>query len=101
MDREFNIDAMKGDFRVGFKNGIEAVSMRYCLMGLNDAKQTTKIFEEILEHTEYRIDKDNWIRVKEGNNYYPNGIENNAKAIEQLVVKFLSYLEDFFTDANK
>lgn len=101
MDKEFNIEAIKGDFRVGLKNGIEAVSMRYCLMGLNDAKNTTKIFEEILEHIEYRIDKDNWIKVKDGNNYYPNGIEQNGRAIEELVVKFMSYLEDFFQDSNK
>lgn len=101
MEKEFNIKAVDGDFRVCIKNGIEAVSLKYCIMFGEDADKVTKNFETILEHIEYRVDKDSWLKVKDGNDYYPNGIENNAQAVMELVEVFMKKLNDFFLESNK
>lgn len=101
MEKEFNIKSVKGDFRIAIKNGIEAVALKYCIMLGDDATQIQKNFETILEHIEYRIDKDSWLKVKDGNNYYPNNIENNGQAIMDLVEEFMKRLNDFFIQSNE
>lgn len=100
MEKEFTIKSIKGDFRVAIKNGIEAVAMKYCVYLSDDSDAMTKNFEKILEHIEYRVDKDEWIKVKEGNNYYPNGIDQNANAIMEIVEYFMKYLAGFFYNSN-
>ena len=101
MQKEFNIKSVDGDFRVAIKNGIEAVSLKFCIMLGESHEKMAQNFETILEHIEYRIDKDEWIKVKDGKNYYPAGIENNPMAIMDLVEEFMKFLNDFFQESNK
>lgn len=101
MEKQFNIESIEGDFRLAIKNGIEAVALKYVIMLGDDASQVTNNIETMLEHIEYRADKDTWFKVKDGNNYYPHGIENNATAIMELVKEFMTRLNDFFIESNK
>ena len=100
MEREFEIKRREGTFRIAIKNGIEALAMRHYIVNM-DTNDVVESYNKILEHIEYNIDKDQWIKVKDGKNYYPNGIENDAQALLELMNYFYSYLYEFFTDSNK
>mgnify|MGYP003297080894 CR=1 FL=1 len=100
MEREFKITKRDGTFRVAIKNGIEALAMRHYIINMDNG-DVENSYNKILEHIEYNIDKDSWIKVKDGNNYYPNGIEQDAQSLLELINYFYSYLYEFFTNSNK
>ena len=100
MEREFEIKNIKGTFRVNIKNGIDALAMRVYIIKIDEGK-IEEAYEKILEHIDYNIDKDSWVKVKDGKTFYPAGIENNPIALQELINYFCNYLYEFFTGSNE
>ena len=100
MEREFEIKKVNGTFRVSIKNGIDALAMRVYIVKIDEGK-IEEAYEKILEHIEYNIDKDTWVKVKDGKSFYPAGIENNPLALQELINYFCNYLYEFFMGSNE
>lgn len=95
-----NLKIGKNEFRVKKMNAIEVISFR-SLMDFSSLDGISSFFKTILENLEVRIN-DDWLPVKEKNRevYYPNGIENDIKAIDKLLNYFQDYLKEVFTKSS-
>lgn len=91
---------LKGNvYRIKKMNAIELLALR-SQISFDDLSSAQKFYEEILEDFEVQI-KNNWIKVKQGNNYYPDGIENDIEVISELITKMMDYLKEVFLKSSK
>lgn len=85
---EFTIESYENSFRIKKMNAIEVLALRSQI----DFENFDKAFDAyvtILEKLEVKI-ADSWVPVKEKGRevYFPMGIENNLKAIQELLNYF-------------
>lgn len=81
-------------FRIKKMNAIELLAFR-TQIDFNDFNSVIKLYSLILEKVEVKCG-DKWLTVKEGNNYYPAGIEEDVKGIQKILDEFLKYLKKVF-----
>lgn len=95
-----NLKIKSNEFRIRKMNAIEVISFR-SLMDFKTLDGVSSFFKTVLENIEVKIG-DEWLPVKEKNRevYYPNGIENDIKAIDKLLNYFQSYLGEVFTQSS-
>ena len=95
-----NLKIKSNEFRIRKMNAIEVISFR-SLMDFKTLDGVSGFFKTVLENIEVKIG-DEWLPVKEKNReaYYPNGIENDIKAIDKLLNYFQSYLGEVFTQSS-
>lgn len=101
-NKEFNIKSLSQTFRVSKISPIELLSLQ-TQINFEDFKLTSNLFTFILEHLEVRV-MDVWVPVKEKNKeeYNPKGIENNIKALNELIMWFLdNIIKDTFINSSK
>lgn len=100
---EFTIDSMQDKkFRVGKITAIEMLSLN-SQIDFTNLKSTQIVYSFILEHIEVNI-AGVWTTVKEKNfdTYYPNDLNDNINALEDLVIYFLLHvLKPLFTKSNE
>lgn len=96
---EFKINGYTQIFRIKQMNAIEIFSLR-AVLGFDSFDESLNTTISLLERIEVKCG-DNWFKVKDGNNYYPAGIENDYQAIEQLVFKINSYLKSVFQKSRE
>ena len=90
---EFKIKSLDNDFRIMNMNAIEALALR-SVLDFDNFDTTLNMLNIIIEHIEVRLE-DKWLPVKEKGKdiFYPNEIENNVFALNELVDVFLN---DYF-----
>ena len=95
-----NLKIKSNEFSIRKMNVIEVISFR-SLMDFKTLDGVSGFFKTVLENIEVKIG-DEWLPVKEKNRevYYPNGIENDIKAIDKLLNYFQSYLGEVFTQSS-
>lgn len=86
-------------FRIKKMNAIETLALKQYI-DFDDFNSTLKFFNLILERIEYKMDN-TWLQVKQGDDYYPCGIENDPIMIHGLISKFLSWLKSVFTKSEE
>lgn len=95
---EFTIDNYK--FRIKRMNAIELLALRTTI-NTNSADEMLATYNGFLERIEVNVKDNDWLQVKQGNNFYPANIESNALIIEQLIKRFINYVTSVFTNSNK
>lgn len=98
---EFKIDHLKEyDFRFSKINPIKMLALQ-TQINFKDMNQTENLFSFILENAEVKI-KDVWCKVKTGDTYTPFGLEDNVKALNDIVMTFLDkVLKPVFLESNE
>ena len=102
MDKTFTIANYEQYFRIKPMNAIETLAIR-TQISLKDMRSAMKFYTTILEHIEVEIGG-KWLPVKtEGREiYYPDGIENDVRAVDELMQYFTKeYLEPVFTKSRE
>lgn len=89
-----NLIVNNNEFRIKKMNAIEVLALQ-TVFDVDDYSKTLKCFETILEKIEVKIGEQ-WVTVKDGNNYYPVDIENNIEVIKELVAYFMRYMKEVF-----
>lgn len=99
--KEFKIEELKGvTFRIRKMNGIEAIASRQVLVKASEGDLITAYNMMLEKYIDVQVDKDNWLRCKSGENYYPNGLENNVNALMAIMNEFVQYVSSFFSNSN-
>ena len=96
---EFKLKEREQIFRIKQMNAIEVFSLR-AVMGYSNFKESMDTVNALLERVEVKFGE-KWLPVKDGNNYYPAGIENDYPAIEELIFKVNDYLKSVFQKSRE
>ena len=85
-------------YRIKQMNAIELLALRSQLSfdSFDNAKHT---YEVLLSYLEVNV-KNQWLQVKQGNNYYPHNIENDIDSIQTLIQHITNYLKEVFHLSN-
>lgn len=85
-----NFDS-KFDFRFRKISPIDILSLQ-TQIDLENMEKTKKLFSFILENTEVTNNGDLWVNVKEKkvDEYHPEGMEFNLKAMNEICIKFIN-----------
>lgn len=95
---EFKTQSHK--FRIKKMNAIELLALRTTL-DFDNIEKLQESYNNMLERVEVNIKDDKWIQVKQGNDYYPAGIEDDLETIEFIVKEFLGYIKSVFLKSNE
>ena len=99
MNETFEIKNYDFKFRLKKMNAIEAFALRLQLSFKTfEAAMTSTML--ILEHLEVNANEDKWLPVKENDNYFPAGIEDDASAVDELCANFMSKFSKVFLSSK-
>lgn len=93
-----NIIINNNTYKIKEMNAIELLAFR-TQINFDTYEDTMKLYDLILRNIEVEVNG-KWIQVKQGNNYYPKGLENDAEVIQKLFDYFLEYIKSVFTKSN-
>lgn len=96
---EFKISGREQIFRIKKMNAIEVFSLR-AIIGYDTYENAMNSVNVLLEKVEVKCGE-SWLQVKQGDVYYPNGIEDDYGAIEELVFKVNDYLRQVFQKSRE
>ena len=96
---EFEVKGLT--FRIKKMNAIETLAMQ-SQISFDSMDETVKCYNTILERIEVKV-KDQWIQVKQGNQFYPAELENDVQMTEAIIKQMIAYLKSVFqkSDASK
>ena len=101
--KEFKIDSYKDlTFRVGKIDAIQMLAFR-TTMDFTNIESTESTYKFVFEHLEVNVGN-KWIPVKEKdiNVYYPDGLDNNLNAMNELLAYFLNnVVKPLFMKSNE
>lgn len=99
---EFKVEGYKHTFRIAKMNAIELLAMQ-TQIDFSDYKSAVNSFSIALEHCEVRMPgTESWMKVKDGEAYFPAEIENDTVLAEGVAKKFLLYIKSVFRNrANR
>ena len=86
-------------FRIKKMNAIEILALRQHV-DFENFSGTMKLFNLALEHIEHKV-KESWIQVKQGNDYYPSGLEEDITLVNELISTFLNWLKSVFPKSSE
>ena len=99
--KEFTIESMpKTTFRIKKMNGIEALASRQILIKASENDLQSAYNMMLEKYIEVQVDKDVWQICKQGNNFYPVGLEDNVDALVEIMNEFVKYVQSFFVKSN-
>ena len=82
------------EYRIKKMNAIEVLALK-SQIDFSTMESTIKCYSTILERIEVKV-KDQWLPVKNKDNYYPKELETDSNLMEQLITYFLEYLKKVF-----
>lgn len=82
-------------FKLKKMNALELMALRDQI-GFGSYEESLNTYNTILEHVEVKV-KDQWIQVRQKDNYYPAGIEQNPQLVSDICIKMIQYLKEVFT----
>ena len=87
-------------YRIKPMNAIETLAIRQQL-DFENIKVTVDTYNQLLERLEIKVGDDQWLTVKQGDVYYPSGLENDIGTVKALLEFFIvDYLKPLFTKSN-
>ena len=93
-----NFTLNNNEFRIKKMNAIEVLAMR-TQISFDTLEETMKFYNMLLEKVEVKC-ADKWIQVKDGENYYPAGIEDDIQVIDEIIKHVMDYLKTVFQKSN-
>ena len=99
----FTIKSRTEQFRIKRMNAIETLAIRTNI-STKTVDDTTRLFEDILERIEVQFEDDKWlpVKVKGQDAYFPAGIEEDYKAVDELIKFFtFEFLAKVFPKSNE
>ena len=72
------------NYRIKKMNAIEALAVQ-ANIGFENENETYNTYLILLEKIEVQVKDDNWLPVKNGNEFYPKDIEFDSDAIKKLI----------------
>ena len=94
-----NITINNNVYKIKKMNAIQILSFR-TQIDFDNYDKVKNLYELVLENIEVQCN-DKWLTVKQGNNFYPAGIENDVETIEKLLNYFLEYIKEVFQKSGK
>lgn len=87
-------------YRIKKMNAIELLALQSCT-NLKDFASAVESFNIIFEHIEVQCGN-SWLPVKVAGKeeYYPAEIENDIDTLQQIVAKFIQYIQSVFPKSN-
>lgn len=85
-------------FRIKTMNAIELLALQDQIE-FDSYESSIQTYNTMLEHVEVKI-KDQWLTVKQKENFYPVDIENNLQAIKDIITHVVNYLKEVFRKSN-
>lgn len=79
-------------------NAIEMLALR-SQIAFDNFEDTMNFYNLLLEKVEVKCG-DKWLQVKDGENYYPAGIEEDVDTVDELIGKAVEYLKSVFRKSN-
>ena len=86
------------EYRIKKMNAIEMLALR-SQIAFDNFADTMNFYNLLLEKVEVKCG-DKWLQVKDGENYYPAGIEEDVDAVDELIGKAVEYLKSVFRKSN-
>lgn len=86
------------EYRIKKMNAIEMLALR-SQIAFDNFEDTMNFYNLLLEKVEVKCG-DKWLQVKDGENYYPAGIEEDVDTIDELIGKAVEYLKSVFRKSN-
>lgn len=93
-----NFTINDNEYRIKRMNAIELLALR-SQISFDNYEETKNFYNLLLEKFEVKCGKE-WLQVKDGENYYPAGIENDIELIDTLIAKMMEYLKSVFQKSN-
>ena len=86
------------EYRIKKMNAIEMLALR-SQIAFDNFEDTMNFYNLLLEKVEVKCG-DKWLQVKDGENYYPVGIEEDVDTVDELIGKAVEYLKSVFRKSN-
>ena len=86
------------EYRIKKMNAIEMLALR-SQIAFDNFEDTMNFYNLLLEKIEVKCG-DKWLQVKDGENYYPAGIEEDVDTVDELIGKAVEYLKSVFRKSN-
>jgi len=86
------------EYRIKKMNAIEMLALR-SQIAFDNFEDTMNFYNLLLEKVEVKCG-DKWLQVKDGENYYPAGIEEDVDTVDELIGKAVEYLKSVFRKSN-
>ena len=86
------------EYRIKKMNAIEMLALR-SQIAFDNFEDTMNFYNLLLEKVEVKCG-DKWLQVKDGENYYPAGIEEDIDTVDELIGKAVEYLKSVFRKSN-
>lgn len=86
------------EYRIKKMNAIEMLALR-SQIAFDNFEDTMNFYNLLLEKIEVKCG-DKWLQVKDGENYYPAGIEEDIDTVDELIGKAVEYLKSVFRKSN-
>lgn len=82
-------------FRIKKMNALELMALRDQI-GFDSYDASLHTYNIILENVEVKV-KTDWIQVKQKENFYPAGLEENVKLVSDICMNMIQYIKEVFT----
>ena len=86
------------EYRIKKMNAIEMLALR-SQIAFDNFEDTMNFYNLLLEKVEVKCGA-KWLQVKDGENYYPAGIEEDVDTVDELIGKAVEYLKSVFRKSN-
>ena len=86
------------EYRIKKMNAIEMLALR-SQIAFDNFEDTMNFYNLLLEKVEVKCG-DKWLQVKDGENYYHAGIEEDVDTVDELIGKAVEYLKSVFRKSN-
>ena len=86
------------EYRIKKMNAIEMLALR-SQIAFDNFEDTMNFYNLLLEKVEVKCG-DKWLQPKDGENYYPAGIEEDVDTVDELIGKAVEYLKSVFRKSN-
>lgn len=80
-------------------NVIELMALKTTI-NFDDVDKLQKSYNNMLERIEVFVQDDKWLQVKQNEDYYPAGLENDFELVQRLITFFMVYLKDVFLKSS-
>lgn len=85
-------------FRIKKMNAVELLALR-SQISFDSFESTQNAYNTLLTKCEVKV-KDAWIQVKQNNDFYPAGVEDDVEVIEGIIKEIISYVKEVFQKSN-
>ena len=87
------------EFRIKKMNALELLALQ-SQINFDSMSQAMKTYNTMLEYVEVKV-KDQWIQVKQGDNYYPATLVDDLTLMQNILKHMIEYVKSLFHSSNE